>query len=262
LSKQCVCLIAPTGKAETTGEYDVEAIRIAVFGLLAAGLALAAAPASAQTLEVRIDGLKNGGVIPDKYRFCVPAAQGHVAPGPDISPAISWSKGPAGTKSYIITLTDIDNLAEQREKQNKEGMTVPASARRRTVFHWLLIDVPANVTSLPEGAESEGRVPHGKPQTPAKVGVRGLNAFTEFMAANEQMKGQWFGYDGPCPAWNDELAHRNVFTVYALSVASLNLSGAFDGSAAMAALEGKVLAKGELVGLSSTNPEVIAKLPK
>ena len=58
-------------------------IKIAVFGLLAAGLALAAAPASAQTqtLEVRVDGLKNGGVIPNQYCFCVPAAQGHVAPG-------------------------------------------------------------------------------------------------------------------------------------------------------------------------------------
>lgn len=239
-------------------------IRIAMFGLLAAGLTLVAAPASAQTqtLEVRVDGFKNGGVIPSQYRFCVPAEQGHVAPGPDKSPGISWSKGPAGTKSYVITLTDIDNLAEQREKQNKEGMTVSSAAARRTVFHWVLIDIPTNVTSLPEGAESEGRVPHGKPQTPAKVGVRGLNAFTEFMAANDQMKGQWFGYDGPCPAWNDEKAHRNVFTVYALSVASLNLNGAFNGSAAMAALEGKVLAKGELVGLSSTNPAVIAKLPK
>jgi len=218
--------------------------------------------ASAAELQVSVDSFKNGGVIPNQYRFCVPAEQGHVAPGPDISPAISWSKGPTGTKSYVITLTDIDNLAEQREKQNKEGMTVPASAARRTMFHWVLIDIPANVTSLPEGAESQGRVPHGKPQTPAKVGVRGLNAFTIFMAASEQMKGQWFGYDGPCPAWNDELAHRNVFTVYALSVASLNLSGAFDGPAAMAALEGKVLAKGQVLGLASTNPSVIATPPK
>jgi hypothetical protein len=218
--------------------------------------------ASAAELKVSVDSLKNGGVVPNKYRFCVPAEQGHAAPGANISPGISWSNGPAGTKSYVITLTDIDNVAEQREKQNKEGMTVSSSVARRTVFHWVLVDIPANVTSLPEGAESEGRVPHGKPQTPAKVGVRGLNAFTDFMAANEQMKGQWFGYDGPCPAWNDELAHRNVFTVYALSVASLNLSGAFDGSAAVAAIEGKVLAKGELIGISSTNPDVIAKLPK
>ena len=224
---------------------------------------LALAPAaSAAELTVSVDSLKNGGVIPNQYRFCVPAEQGHVAPGLDKSPGISWSMGPAGTKSYVITLTDIDNLAEQREKQNQEGMTVAASVARRTMFHWVLVDIPANVTSLPEGAESEGRVPHGKPQTPAKVGVRGLNAFTDFMAANEQMKGQWFGYDGPCPAWNDELAHRFVFTVYALSVASLNLTGAFNGSAVMAAIKDKVLAQGQVTGLASTNPSVIATLPK
>jgi len=224
---------------------------------------MAIAPAAfAAELTVSVDSLKNGGVVPNQYRFCVPAEPGHVAPGPDKSPGMSWSNGPTGTKSYVITLTDIDNLAEQREKQNQEGMTVAASVARRTMFHWVLVDIPANVTSLSEGAESEGRVPHGKPQTPAKVGVRGLNAFTIFMAANEQMKGQWFGYDGPCPAWNDELAHRNVFTVYALSVSSLNLSGAFDGFAAMAAMEGKVLAKGEVMGLASTNPSVIATLPK
>jgi phosphatidylethanolamine-binding protein (PEBP) family uncharacterized protein len=79
------------------------------------------------------------------------------------------------------------------------------------------------------------------------------------MAADEQMKGQYFGYDGPCPAWNDEIAHRYVFTVYALSVPSLNLSGAFTGSVVLAALEGKVLAKGELVGLYTTNPAKGAK---
>jgi phosphatidylethanolamine-binding protein (PEBP) family uncharacterized protein len=234
-----------------------------MLGMALVGSQMALAPAAIATeLKVNVDSIKNGGVIPNQYRFCVPAEQGHVAPGPDKSPGISWSKGPAGTKSYVITLTDIDNAAEQREKLNKEGMTVSASAARRTVFHWVLVDIPANVTSLPEGAESEGRVPHGKPQTPAMVGLRGLNVFTNFMAANEQMKGQWFGYDGPCLAWNDELAHRNVFTVYAVSVASLNLSGAFDGSAAMAAMEGKVLAQGQVLGLASTNPSVIATLPK
>jgi Raf kinase inhibitor-like YbhB/YbcL family protein len=237
--------------------------RIAGLGLAAAGLALAAtASAQTQTLEVAVENVKNVGLMPNQYDFCVPTPDGHAAPGPDKSPHISWSKGPDGTKSYVAILTDIDNPAEQRETMNKEGMTVSASAKRRTVFHWVLVDIPANVTSLPEGAESEGRVPHGKPQTPASVGVRGLNDFTMFMAANEQMKGQYYGYDGPCPPWNDELAHRYVFTVYAVSVPSLNLSGPFPGAAVMTALEGKVLAKGELVGIASTNPSVLATLPK
>jgi Raf kinase inhibitor-like YbhB/YbcL family protein len=246
------------------GGYTMGMIKTAVFGLLAAGAAaaLAATPASAQALKVSVGGVESGKMIPTKYTFCMAAAQGHVAPSPDISPSVSWSKGPSGTKSYVITLTDIDNAKEQREKVNKEGMTVSSSAARRTVFHWVLVDIPANVTSLPEGAESEGRVPHGKPQTPAKVGVRGLNAFTEFMAANEQMKGQYYGYDGPCPAWNDETVHRFVFTVYALSVASLNLSGAFDGSAVVAAMKDKTLAQGEVTGLYTINPDKGAVIPK
>ena len=70
---------------------------------VAAAVGLAAGPAAAQkTLKVSVDSVKNGKKIPDKYAFCNPAAQGHTQPGPDISPRISWSKGPAGTRSYAI----------------------------------------------------------------------------------------------------------------------------------------------------------------
>lgn len=83
-------------------------IRIATFGLLwaAAAVALAANPAAAAALKVSVNSLKNGKMMPSKYAFCVPAAQGHTAGGPNISPRISWSKGPAGTKSYAIILHD------------------------------------------------------------------------------------------------------------------------------------------------------------
>jgi Raf kinase inhibitor-like YbhB/YbcL family protein len=210
---------------------------------------------------VKVASIKPGGAIPTKYAFLMPAAQGHVTAGGDISPPISWSKGPRGTKSYAIVLTDPDNPAEQREKMNKEGMTVASSAKRRTVFHWVLVDIPPNVTSLKEGAESEGRVAHGKPAT-TKLGVRGLNDFTEFMANNEQMKGQYHGYDGPGPSWNDELLHRYVFTVYALSVPTLNLSGDFRGAAAMEAIKDKVLAEGKLETKYTTNSATGAVVPK
>jgi len=57
------------------------------------------APAAAQTLKVSVDSLARVKVIPDKYAFCNPAKEGHVKPGADVSPRISWSRGPAGTKS-------------------------------------------------------------------------------------------------------------------------------------------------------------------
>jgi hypothetical protein len=246
----------------THREDDMGMTKAAVFGLLAA-VGLVATPVYAKTLKVSVDSFKNNGTIPIKYAFCVPAAQGHTGPGSNISPKISWSKGPAGTKSYAIILHDTDAPAEQREKMNKEGMTLTSAVPRRNFFHWVLVDIPPSVTSLAEGAESNARVPHGKPATPAAGGgVRGLNDYTKVMAANDAMKGQYYGYDGPCPPWNDENIHHYHFTVYALSVKTLNLAKDFDGAAAVAALKDKVLAQGEVLGLYTQNPDKGAVIPK
>jgi len=185
-----------------------------------------ATPASAQALKVSVDGVESGKMIPAKHTFCMPAAQGHVGPGPDISPHISWSKGPSGTKSYAIILYDTDAPAEQREKMNKEGETLTAAVPRRNFFHWILVDIPADVTSIAEGADSNARVVHGKPATPAAAGgARGLKDFTKVTAANEALKGQYYGYDRPCPPWNDENVHHYHFTVYALSVPARSRQG-------------------------------------
>jgi Raf kinase inhibitor-like YbhB/YbcL family protein len=217
--------------------------------------------ASAATLKVSVDSFKNGKMIPNKHAFCVPAAQGHTTAGPNISPRVSWSKGPRGTKSYAIILYDTDSPKEQREKMNKEGMTLTSSVPRRTFYHWVLVDIPASVTSLPEGAEATGRVPHGIPAA-TKVGVRGISDFTKIFAANEQMKGDYYGYTGPCPPWNDENIHHMHFIVYALTVPTLNLGTAFDGAAAVEALKDKVLAQGEVLGLFTQNPAKGAVMPK
>jgi phosphatidylethanolamine-binding protein (PEBP) family uncharacterized protein len=74
------------------------------------------------------------------------------------------------------------------------------------------------------------------------------------------MKGQYYGYDGPCPPWNDDLVHHYHFTVYALSVPSLGLPKDFDGPAAMDAMKGKILAQGEELGLFTQNPAKGAKV--
>src|SRR5579872_1685265 len=144
-----------------------------------AGVALAAAPASAAALKVHVDTFKNGGTIPNKFAFCAPAAQGHTTGGANINPSISWSKGPRGTRSYAIILYDTDSPAEHREKMNKEGETLTAAVPRRNFFHWVLVDIPANVTSIKEGADSNARVVHGKPATPSATGVKGLNDYTK-----------------------------------------------------------------------------------
>lgn len=241
----------------------MRSIRVTVIGMFAAGMTagLMTMPASAASLRVKVDSIKDGGAIPTKYSFCAPTADGHMGAGPNISPAISWSKGPRGTQSYAIILTDTDSPKSDRDKMNKEGMTVPSTATRQTFYHWILVDVPANVTSLKEGAGSKGRVPHGKPAT-ADIGKPGVNMYTMVFANNDAMKGEYHNYDGPCPPWNDDILHHYHFVVYALSAKSLGLSGDFDGPAVIAAMKGKVLADGRLDATYTTNKAKGAKVSK
>jgi Raf kinase inhibitor-like YbhB/YbcL family protein len=219
------------------------------------------APAGAPRLMVQVDALKSGHRLSNQYGFCMADGKGHATAAPDLSPRIAWSRGPAGTKSYAVFLYDTDSPAEHREMMNQDGQMLTAAIKRKIFFHMVVVDVPANATALPAGEESDARVPHGK-QAPAKIGVHGANSFTQALAANDVMKGTYYGYDGPCPPWNDQNAHHYHFAVYALSVPSLGLSGDFGGEAAIAAMQGKVLAQGESLGLYSTTPAVIRKLPK
>lgn len=72
------------------------------------------------------------------------------------------------------------------------------------------------------------------------------------------MKGDYYGYDGPCPPWNDALVHHYIFTVYALAVPALAVNGPLDGANVRAALAtAPVFAKASLTGLYSLNPAVL-----
>ncbi len=218
------------------------------------------APAGSHRMRVRVDAIKYGHAVPSEYAFCAADGHGTSTAAADKSPSISWSKGPAGTKSYAVIVYDTDSPAEHREWMNQKDHMLTRSVKRKIFFHMVLVDIPANVTALPEDAASSGRVIHGKPAEAIKVGVSGTNSFTQAFAANEALKGAYHGYDGPCSPWNDENTHHYHFTVYALNVPSLGLSGDFGGEAAVAAMKGKVLAQGQLLGVYSTNPKVMAKL--
>jgi len=229
--------------------------------VVALGAMALAAPVDAASLTVKSSAIKSGHAIPSKYAFCAPAAQGHISAGGNTSPQIAWSKGPKGTKSYAIIVSDPD-VPSVLTDLNKEGKTLPANMKRVVFYHWVLVDIPGDVTEIGEGVDSNAQVPRGKPPGPAKVGLRGVNGYTDFFASDAQMKGIYGGYDGPCPPWNDMRVHHYHFTVYALNVASLNLTGNFTGPDALKAMKGHVLAKGELVGEYSLNPPLAAKLKK
>ena len=140
---------------------------------------LAFAPAaSAKSLKVKRRFHQEWRNDPDEIRLLPSGGTGMPAPGTNISPPISWSKGPRGTKSYAVILNDTE-LAEDEPRQNEQRRDDGSQHDpRQTFYHWVLVDIPANVRSLKEGADSNARVLHGKPATPSAVGVHGLNMFT------------------------------------------------------------------------------------
>lgn len=104
--------------------------------------------------------------------------------GGNISPALSWTPGPKGTKSYAVTVFD------------------PDAPTGRGWWHWVLVNIPPDVTHLDAGAGTPdaGKIPAGSKQVKNDFGT--------------------LGYGGPCPPPGD-IPHRYIFTVYALDVATL-----------------------------------------
>ena len=141
-----------------------------------------------------------------------------------------------------------------RDDANQPDRTVPYDLPRADFYHWVLIDIPADVRELPAGCDCEGVTPRGKAVGHTPYGLRGINSYTNWFAGEPSMEGDYGGYDGPFPPWNDERIHHYHFALYALDVPSLGLSGAFDGADALLAMRGHVLAQDEWVGTYAIYP--------
>jgi Raf kinase inhibitor-like YbhB/YbcL family protein len=89
-----------------------------------------------------------------------------------------------------------------------------------------------------------------------------LNDYTGWFADDEKMRGNYFGYDGPCPPWNDAIPHHYVFTLYALKVPHLNVHDNFNAEQVRAALAGNILAEASITGLYTLNPALARTLHK
>lgn len=206
-------------------------------------------------LQVIIKGWVNGAAIPAKFAFGKQDAQTHVALSDNVSPDISWANAPAGTKSFALICHDPD-VPSVGDDVNQEGKTVPADLPRVDFYHWVLVNIPADVKQIAEGAASNGVTAKGKATGEKPYGVAGINDYTSWFAGDADMGGDYGDYDGPCPPWNDSIMHHYHFTVYALDVESVDLNGSFSGADALAAIEGHVLAKGSYVGTYTLNPSV------
>lgn len=135
----------------------------------------------------------------------------HAADGDDASPMLSWQAGPEGTRSYVLIMED------------------PDAAAPKPFTHWIVYDLPADVTALREGLPTEPMLndPDG-----AKQGTNDRGAT---------------GYFGPKPPVGDP-PHHYHFQIMALDVPTLDLPPGAKRDEVLAALRGHVLAKGEVVG--------------
>jgi len=143
---------------------------------------------------------ENHGDIPKK----------HTCDGEDISPALTWSNIPAGTKSFVLIVDDPD-------------APDPANPKM-TWVHWALYNIPADITSLSEGVK-KADLPEGT--------LEGLNDWKRT------------GYGGPCPPIGK---HRYFHKLYALDTVLPDLNRPTK-EVLEKTMEGHVLSNVELIGL-------------
>lgn len=168
--------------------------------------AQAPAPAAA-SFTLSSSDISPGGKIAEAQVF-----NGFGCKGGNISPALSWSGVPAGTRSFALLVHD------------------PDAPTGSGWWHWVVYNIPAGISSLPAGAgdPKKSLLPQGA--------VQGR---TDFGTA---------GYGGPCPPPGKP--HHYYFRLYALKVPKLDLPA--DASAAMVGFSARSEAIGkpaELLGV-------------
>lgn len=207
-------------------------------------------------MKISTTAFEHGRPIPEPYAFCKYDAENHVAMSHNRNPDLAWSGAPEGTKTFVLVCVDPD-VPTKPDDVNKEDREVPESLERMDFYHWLMVDIPAGVTSIAVGACSDRITPHGKHDPEGPRGARqGINDYTNWFAGDGDMEGQYFGYDGPCPPWNDSIVHHYHFRIFATDLERCPVEGAFTGQDLMQALEGHVLDEAEVMGTYTLNPRL------
>jgi len=208
-------------------------------------------------MKVRSNSFSDGARIPGAYAFAVPDPETHVTLSTNRSPHLAWDDVPVGTRSFAIICHDPD-VPSVGDDVNQEGRSVPASLPRVDFFHWAICDIQSSTREIVEGQYSEAVTPRGKDGPDAPGGARhGTNSYTQWFDGDAEMGGQYFGYDGPCPPWNDEIMHHYHFTVYALDTDRAPVKGTFDGPTLRDAIAPHVLGQGTIVGTYTLNPKLL-----
>jgi Raf kinase inhibitor-like YbhB/YbcL family protein len=207
-------------------------------------------------LKLSSKSFSPGDRIPSEFAFAAIDMETHASVSSNRNPHLAWDDVPQGTKSFVLICHDPD-VPSRPDDVNKEGREVPASLPRTDFFHWILLDIPPTVREIGAGTHSDRVTPRGKSGPSAGGGLRhGINDYTSWFAGDPEMRGQYNGYDGPAPPWNDSIVHHYVFTLYALDVPHLEVRGDLRGPHVMNALAGHVLARATLTGTYSLNPRL------
>ncbi len=200
----------------------------------------------------------DGQPIPHEYGFCVPDPENHASFGNNRNPHLAWSDIPANTLSLVLICHDPD-VPSRGDAVNKEGRQVPADLPRVDFTHWVLLDLRPDRAGIAEGEFSSGVSTRGKPGPEGPDGTRqGVNNYTDWFEGDTDMGGDYYGYDGPCPPWNDSIVHHYHFTLYALDIARCPVEGRVGRERVLAAIDGHVLGQASIVGAYSLNPAVPA----
>lgn len=172
------------------------AVGAALATVLAASAVIMQPPPVGKQMQLTSAAFKNGESIPEQY----------TCEGKNISPPLAWTGAPAGTRSFVLIVDDPD-------------------APHGVWTHWVVFDLPANTTELPEDTP--------KSQSITGNAKQGTNDFKQV------------GYGGPCPPPGKP--HRYFFKLFALDT-MLDLKPGSSKTQIEAAIAQHVLAQGQLVG--------------
>ena len=207
-------------------------------------------------MELSTSAFARNGVIPAEFAFGAMDAASHVKLSGNCNPDLRWSGLPAGTRSLVVLCHDPD-APSRGDDVNKEGQKRPRLAAAGRFFPLGARRPQARHAADRARGVLAGRYRPRQTRTHAPRDARqGINDYTGWFAGDKDMAGNYFGYDGPCPPWNDEIPHRYVFTLYALDVPRLPTAGIFGGADARKAMTGHILAEASVQGGYTLNPAV------
>ncbi|MEO6102202.1 MAG: YbhB/YbcL family Raf kinase inhibitor-like protein [Pseudoxanthomonas sp.] len=197
-------------------------------------------------MRLHSDSFDNGKPLPAE--LAMGQADGFAA---NRNPQLAWDEVPEGTKSFALLCIDPD-APTVPETVGREDLQIPVEQPRGDFIHWVMVDIDAATRAIAAASCSDGITARGKRNPPGPAGARqGLNDYTGWFAGDAAMGGDYFGYDGPYPPFNDLRIHRYFFRLFALNVEKLDLAQRFTAADVLRAMQSHVLAEALVHGTYS-----------